>query len=93
MDVAKVARLANLSLTQEELKKFPEQFAQTLSVVDQLKEINTSGVGLTAQVTGLFNVGREDEIDRGRRLSQEEALSQAKRAHKGFFVVKQILEK
>lgn len=92
-EVMKIAKLANLTLTDEELKKFPEQFSQTIEVINQLNEIDTTGTANTAQVTGLVNVTREDGIDSDRMLSQKEALSQARRTHNGFFVVKKILDK
>lgn len=93
MDVAKIAKLANLTLTDDELKKFPAQFEQTLKVIEQLQEIDTDGVELTSQVIDLENVMRDDVIDTGRQLSQSEALAMADRSANGFFVVKQILSK
>lgn len=91
-EVEKIAKLANLTLTEEELKKFPEQFSKTIEVVDELNEIDTAGIGITSQVTGLVNVWREDEIDEKRVLPQDLALSQAKKSHKGYFVVERIIE-
>lgn len=91
-EVKKIASLANLGLNEEELKRFPSQFNKTLEVVDQLNEIETKNVSETAQVTGLTNVWREDEIDKDRTLSQLEALDQAKESHEGYFVVPRIIE-
>lgn len=92
-DVAQIAALANLSITESEKKLFAEQFSQTIEVINELNEIDTSGIIPTSQVNHLENVTRPDEIDSDRILTQAEALSGAKNVHQGFFVVKQILEK
>lgn len=92
-EVAKVASLANLSISEEEKKLFADQFSATLEVINKLNEIDTTGVGGTSQVNHHENITRPDEIDADRMLTQAEALSGAKNVHNGFFVVKQILEK
>lgn len=90
IDVSHVAKLANLPLSDAEKKKFEKQLSETLDYVKQLEEIDTKGVEPTSQVTGLENVTREDEVTPS--LSQEEALSNAKSTHNGFFKVPAILE-
>ncbi len=92
-DVVKIASLANLELSDKEFKRFPEQFSETIDVVNQLGEIDTKGVELTTQVTDLKNVLRTDEVLGIRGLSKEEALSQARRVSNGYFVVDKILDK
>ena len=92
-DVAKIAVLANLSVSEAEKKLFADQFSTTLAVIDELNEIDTGDIIPTSQVNHLENVTRPDEIDTARVLTQAEALSGAKNVHQGFFVVKQILEK
>ncbi|EKD86171.1 MAG: Glutamyl-tRNA(Gln) amidotransferase subunit C [uncultured bacterium] len=88
-DIAKVAKLANLPLTDEEKKKFESQLGETIQYIEGLNEVDTEGIEPTSQVTGLENVLREDEIKPS--LSQEQALSNAKSTHNGFFKVKGIL--
>ncbi len=92
-EVAKVAALANLPVSEFEEKLFADQFSQTIEVVNQLNEIDTGGIIPTFQINHLENVTRPDEIDKDRVLTQTEALSGAKNVHQGFFVVKQVLEK
>ena len=60
--VRHIAKLARLRLTDMELEKFPRELTSILQYVDMLKEVDTSGVEPTAQVTGQTNVFREDEI-------------------------------
>lgn len=88
-DISHVAKLANLPLSDEEKKKFEKQLEETIKYIEGLNEVPTPGIEPTSQVTGLENVTREDEIKPS--LTQEEALSNAKSTHNGFFKVKGIL--
>ncbi len=88
-DITHVARLANLTLSEEEKKKFEKQLEETAVYVEELSEVDTHDIEPTSQVTGLENVTREDEVKPS--LTQEQALSNAKSTHNGFFKVKGIL--
>ena len=93
MDVRKISKLASLTLTQDEEELFGKQFADTLLVVNQLKEVDTTDIKLTSQVTNLENVTRPDFVDTNRVLTQAEDLTNAKNTYKGYFVVKQVIDK
>ena len=69
MDVKKVARLANLSVSDEESKKLTSQFEETIKVVDVINELDTTNVDSISQVTRLKNVMRVDTIDKDRMLN------------------------
>ena len=90
-DIKKIARLASLPVTDEEINLFSEQFTKTIKVVEQFNEVDTKKTGLTSQVTGLENITRPDTINRERMLTQDQVLSQAFKSHNGYFVVKGIL--
>lgn len=62
-EVEHIALLARLKLTDEEVETFSHQLSKILEYVEQLQQVNTDGVELTAQVTGLENILRLDEID------------------------------
>lgn len=89
IDVAPVAKLANLPLTGEEKKKFEGQLAETLDYISKLNEVKTEGVEPTSQVSGLENVTREDQATPS--LPQEEVLKNGKSTDNGFFKVPAIL--
>lgn len=91
-DVKHVAKLANLSLTASELKKFQKQLSSVINYIDELQEVQTKDVEPTSQTTGLENVFREDVIDITSILSQESALSGTEKVHNGYFVVPMVLE-
>lgn len=87
-----IANLARLELTDEELEKYGGQLSDVLSYVDQLSEVDTAGVLPTAQVTGLENVLRADEIEEWNEQEREAALSQAPEREERFVKVKRVLE-
>lgn len=60
--VKHVAKLARLGLSEADTSKFQTQLSGILDYVEQLNEVKTDGVEPTAQVTGLVNVVREDEV-------------------------------
>lgn len=90
INVSHVAKLANLTLSGEEKRKFETQLSSILEYVEKLKKVDTRDVEPTSQVTGLENVLREDEPTPS--LPQEDVLKNAKSKHNGFFKVKAILD-
>lgn len=59
----KVARLANLPLTDKEEKQYGQQLDQVLDYVKQLQQGATAGVTETSQVTGTKNISRDDKVE------------------------------
>jgi aspartyl-tRNA(Asn)/glutamyl-tRNA(Gln) amidotransferase subunit C len=60
--VQKIANLAKLKLSDEEVEKYSNQLSDILTWVEVLKEVDTSGVKETNQVTGLTNIVRPDLV-------------------------------
>lgn len=61
-DILRLARLARLELTPDELEEFAKELPEILKYVEQLQQVDTKGLKPTNQVTGLTNVTREDLI-------------------------------
>lgn len=59
-DVLKLARLARISISEDEVTKFTKEFNAILGYVEQLQTVDVSGLEPTSQVTGLTNVTRPD---------------------------------
>lgn len=91
IDVKKVAKLANLTLTPSEEVTFERQLGDVLAYIDKLNAVDTSNIEPTAQVTGLKNKLREDTLS-GRMLSQDEALSGTPSKHNGLFKVDKLVD-
>ena len=87
-DVAKVAHLARLELTDAELDTYTEQLAAVLDHADDVADLDLADVPPTAHPLPLVNVLREDVV--GPTLTQEEALSGAPDAEDGQFKVPAI---
>lgn len=61
-DVLKLASLARLGLTDEEVEEFSKELTAILQYVEQLSSADIDGLEPTSQVTGLTNVTRPDEV-------------------------------
>jgi aspartyl-tRNA(Asn)/glutamyl-tRNA(Gln) amidotransferase subunit C len=88
-DVAHVARLARLSLTEEELERFTGQLGAVLEHARDVEALDTAGVPPTAHPLPIRNVFREDELVTP--LDREEVLSQAPAVEDHKFRVPRIL--
>jgi aspartyl-tRNA(Asn)/glutamyl-tRNA(Gln) amidotransferase subunit C len=62
-DVRHLAQLSSLQLSDEEVANLQVDLGNILNYIDQLSELDTTGVEPTYQVTGLENVWRDDEVD------------------------------
>ena len=91
IDVKHVAKLANLKISDPDIKKFEKQLSSILDHINKLQEVNTEKVEETSQITGLENVTRDDVANSSRTLSQDEALSGTSSKQNGLFKVKGVL--
>lgn len=64
-DVQHLAQLSSLQLTDEELTSLQTDIGNILGYIEQLGELDTTGVEPTYQVTGLENVWRDDSVIEG----------------------------
>ena len=92
-DIAKIAQLAHLEITEEERRAFTPQIAEIVSYVEQLNELDTSQV--EPAIDGLTPEGertdssREDAVQPS--LGQRLALDQAPDPASGHFRVPKVL--
>lgn len=89
-DVAHIARLARLALTEEEKLRFLEQLGNILDHVSKLKSLKTEGVPPTSHVLPLKNVWREDVVVPP--PDHEALLSNAPDREGPYFKVKKVIE-
>ncbi len=62
-DVLRLAQLARLSLTDEEVEEFQSELSAILGYVQQLQDVDVTGLKPTTQVSGLTNVMRDDVLE------------------------------
>lgn len=90
-DVEHIASLSRLSLIDAEKEKFAGQLSNVLSYVDELNEVDTKGVEVTAQVTGLTNIAAKDKKRPG-EMSYLEIETNAPEFKDGSFVVPGVFD-
>jgi aspartyl-tRNA(Asn)/glutamyl-tRNA(Gln) amidotransferase subunit C len=106
-DVAYVADLANLELTNDERTRMVRDLNSILGHIDRLNELDTSNVEPMAQVSDRYGIdpsnqgserfayaSREDVVEGLRKsLPQDEALANAPDADGTFFRVPKVIER
>lgn len=88
-DVARLAELARIELSDEELERMAPQLEVILDAVAQIANVAGDDIPLTSHAVPLTNVFRDDEVRPG--LTQEEALASAPAVDEGRFRVPRIL--
>lgn len=61
-DVLRIAELAHMGLSEEEIAKFGDQLSSVLEYVDRLSKVDVAGLEPVGHVTGVSNVLRLDEV-------------------------------
>lgn len=89
-DVQKLAKLSALNLSEADAESLRVQLEDILAFVEQLNEVDTTGVEPTYQVTGLENVWRDDEII-DYELDRDALLKNAHESKDGQIKVKRVL--
>ena len=93
MDIRKIAKLAHLEISDEEVALYTPQMADIVKYIEQLNELDTENIelmlgGLTAEGEATTTI-REDVIVGS--LGQKAALDQAPSAVAGHFQVPKVL--
>ena len=88
-EVAHVAHLARLRLSDDELGIFTRQLGAVLEHAKDVEALQLDGVEPISHPFPLENVTREDEV--GEMLDRDKVLDQAPAAEDGRFQVPQIL--
>jgi aspartyl-tRNA(Asn)/glutamyl-tRNA(Gln) amidotransferase subunit C len=87
--VERIAKLAHLELEPAELEGMARDLGAILEYVEQLNQLDTSGVEPTAHVLDLVTVLREDRVTPS--LPREQVLAGAPDTAEGHFRVPRIL--
>lgn len=87
--VRRVAELARLRISDEEVARFAEQLSSILGYVEKLSELDTDDVVPTAHVHAMCNVLRSDEAHEARAV--EQAMHNAPDSQADMFKVPKVL--
>jgi aspartyl-tRNA(Asn)/glutamyl-tRNA(Gln) amidotransferase subunit C len=90
IDIAKVAKLARIALTEEELELLGRQLGDILEHAELVRSLPTDGVLPTSHPLPMTNAFRPDVV--APSLDRDEVLSQAPDHEAGYFKVPRILD-
>lgn len=88
-DVEKVAHLARLQLTPEEVAQYQKQLSAVLDYVDQLNELDLQDVPPTSHAVARQNVFRADEVEPS--LTREDVLYNSPAVAEDQFLIQTVL--
>ena len=88
--VKKVAKLARLDLTDDEVKEFTAQLQSILQYVEKMNQLDTEKVEPLAHCLPITNIFREDYVKES--LGTEKTLANAPQRDGDFFKVPKILD-
>lgn len=89
-EIQKVAQLARIELSDDELVVASTEISSILDFVDTIQNTDTAGVEPTSQVTGLTDVWREDLVVKC-TISPKLLLASAPELQDGYIKVKKVL--
>lgn len=89
-DVEYVAKLARLSLTDEEKLLYAGQLNAVLEHMEELNKLDTSDIPPTSHAIEIKNVFREDETEKS--VSADDIIAGAPQKEDRFFKVKKVIE-
>lgn len=91
IDVDNVAQLANLNLSKEASKKMAEDMKSIVAFANELSEVDTTDVPVTAHVVPMQNVFRKDIPESG-KYTREELFANAKTKTEEYIYVPKTFE-
>jgi len=88
-DIIKVANLARLELSADDVSNMVEKVGEILNYIDKLNELDTGGVEPTTHAISVSNAFRDDVVQES--LAQEKALQNGPLQNGEAFVVPKII--
>lgn len=89
-EIGYLAKLAALSLTEEEIEGLKVDLGKIISYIDRLQTISTEDVEPTSHILPLSNVFRKDS--RGKSLEREKAMANTPYKKDGYFLVPRVIK-
>lgn len=88
IDINHIAKLANLSLSEDQKKKFSHDLEEILEYVDKVEKVS----GKAKPIRSAYKKTRPDTTDNNLTLPAEDALSNASWEKNEFFVTKGVFD-
>ena len=90
-EILKIASLAKLHLSDEEVSLYTDQINEILEYMNQLDELDTEDIEPLSHVLDQINMTRKDEQTPS--LPTEEALKNAPKSDDDYFIVPNVIDK
>lgn len=90
-DVLYVAKLAKLSLSEEEVEIYTEQLAEVIGHINELDKIDVTGVDSTTHPIDLENVTFEDGMEKEEQITFVDNLHVKHVGKKTYFIVDRLI--
>lgn len=90
LNIDHIAKLARLELSAEEKATFSQQLGDVLHHIEQLSQVDVTGVEPMAHATPVFNVWQDDVARPG--LAVDQALRNAPAQRDNMIVVPKVVE-
>jgi aspartyl-tRNA(Asn)/glutamyl-tRNA(Gln) amidotransferase subunit C len=90
IDIARVANLARIALTDDEMVEYAAQLVNILDHAERVQALPTDGVEPTSHPLPMVNAFRPDVVTGS--LARDDALAGAPDAEDGYFRVPRILD-
>ncbi|MBR2289960.1 MAG: Asp-tRNA(Asn)/Glu-tRNA(Gln) amidotransferase subunit GatC [Clostridia bacterium] len=89
-EIIRIAKLADLNLTDAEIDKYAEDLTDILEFAEIVNQLNTDEIKETVGINGEYNVFRKDEVKQ--TLSKEELLKNAPSQEEGMFRIPKVIQ-
>ena len=89
-DVRRIARLARIAVEEDEIAFLKDEINAILAFVEQLDQVDVTGIEAMTSVTPMKLLMREDVVTDGEIASK--ILANAPQTEDGFFLVPKVIE-
>lgn len=89
-EVRKIALLARVGITEEEVEKYGKDLSAVLEWFEQLSKIDTSQVMPIGHITGRSDVARGDQVAQASEAIREGIIANFPEQKNGFLKVKSV---
>ena len=90
-EVQKIAELARIDLTEDEIDKRQKDLSNVLVYFDKLSELNTENVEEIGNMTGMTNIYRNDFVDEATDEEKKGIMENLSEVQFDYIKVKSIL--
>ena len=89
-EVQKIAQLAKLQISKEELQQYALDLSNIISLVDQMNKVDTRGIEPMAHSQDVTQRLREDEVKESNQRDKFQSIAPC--AERGLYLVPKVIE-